>query len=314
MKDQKDEGLEATTTTMESGNLIQVQGGRDGHLVEDDKHDEKVIFLWMARFGSDRTRRAYSRDVQDWLNHIAPKYLLEANIEDAITWQRSLEEYSRNTQARKVAAVKSLYTFMHKLGITQINLFTVVRTPSRPSQLVERILTKGEVLRILAVAHDNKRDLLLLHILYYGALRAAEARGLNWGDLVEREDLGTGQLSVRGKGEKNRPCPLPAPIWENLLAMKPEDSQPLDPIFVSRKKGRISTSQIRRIVNRLAAKAEIGKKVSPHWFRHAHATHSLEGGASIVTISAFLGHGSLATTYGYLHARPHDASSFYLPI
>ena len=33
-----------------------------------------------------------------------------------------------------------------------------------------------------------------------------------------------------------------------------------------------------------------------HWFRHAHATHSLERGAPIHLVQATLGHASVATT------------------
>ena len=44
--------------------------------------------------------------------------------------------------------------------------------------------------------------------------------------------------------------------------------------------------------------------MSPHWLRHAHATHALERGAPIHLVAATLGHASVATTGKYLHARP----------
>ena len=37
-------------------------------------------------------------------------------------------------------------------------------------------------------------------------------------------------------------------------------------------------------------------KVSPHWLRHAHASHSLERGAPIHLVQATLEHASIATT------------------
>ena len=43
---------------------------------------------------------------------------------------------------------------------------------------------------------------------------------------------------------------------------------------------------------------------SPHWLRHAHATHALEHGhAPIHLVQATLGHASVATTGTYLHAQ-----------
>ena len=46
--------------------------------------------------------------------------------------------------------------------------------------------------------------------------------------------------------------------------------------------------------------------VSPHWLRHAHASHALERGAPIHLVQATLGHAAVATTGVYLHARPTD--------
>ena len=53
-------------------------------------------------------------------------------------------------------------------------------------------------------------------------------------------------------------------------------------------------------------------KVSPHWFRHAHASHSLEDGATLAQVKETLGHADVKTTSGYLHARPDELSSQFL--
>jgi integrase/recombinase XerD len=53
---------------------------------------------------------------------------------------------------------------------------------------------------------------------------------------------------------------------------------------------------------------------SPYWFRHAHASHSLDRNAPISLVQATLGHSDISTTGRYLHARPSDSSSRYLPL
>jgi integrase/recombinase XerD len=69
-----------------------------------------------------------------------------------------------------------------------------------------------------------------------------------------------------------------------------------------------------RIVRAAAARAGISLAVSPHWLRHAHASHALDRGAPIHLVQATLGHASVATTGKYLHARPTDSSARYLAV
>jgi integrase/recombinase XerD len=54
--------------------------------------------------------------------------------------------------------------------------------------------------------------------------------------------------------------------------------------------------------------------VSPHWLRHAHASHALDRGAPIHLVQATLGHANINTTGRYLHARPKESSSRFLPL
>jgi site-specific recombinase XerD len=63
-----------------------------------------------------------------------------------------------------------------------------------------------------------------------------------------------------------------------------------------------------------ARRAAVAGKVSPHWFRHAHASQALDRGAPIHLVSHTLGHSSVATTGRYLHARPTESSSKYLAV
>jgi hypothetical protein len=51
--------------------------------------------------------------------------------------------------------------------------------------------------------------------------------------------------------------------------------------------------------------------VSPHWFRHAHASHALDRGAPIHLVQATFGHASITTTGHCLHARPNESSSHF---
>ena len=54
--------------------------------------------------------------------------------------------------------------------------------------------------------------------------------------------------------------------------------------------------------------------VSPHWLRHACASHLLDHGAPISLVMTMLGHESMETTAKYSHAKPGVSSSQYLKV
>jgi site-specific recombinase XerD len=74
----------------------------------------------------------------------------------------------------------------------------------------------------------------------------------------------------------------------------------------------LDCSRILQIVREAARRAGIDAPVSPHWLRHAHASHALDHGAPLHLVQATLGHASVATTSRYLHARPDQSSAAYL--
>jgi integrase/recombinase XerD len=84
-------------------------------------------------------------------------------------------------------------------------------------------------------------------------------------------------------------------------------------VFASRKGGgRLTERAVLGIVKRAAAEAGIEAPVSPHWLRHAHASHAIDRGATLPEVQTTLGHGNLATTSGYLHAWPESSSGLKL--
>jgi integrase/recombinase XerD len=87
------------------------------------------------------------------------------------------------------------------------------------------------------------------------------------------------------------------------------------PVISSRKRGgHLDPSQVLRIVQQ-AATARIRRKVSPHWFRHAHASHAMDRGSrEIHLVCATLAHSSIAITGRYLHAKPTQSSAKFLAV
>jgi integrase/recombinase XerD len=154
------------------------------------------------------------------------------------------------------------------------------------------------------------RNKAILLTLYAGGFRVAELCSLKWSDLQNRDQAG--QITVFGKGNKTRTVLMPVSVWNALMSLR-NDAKENAPVFRSRKGGHLDESQVWRIVRKASKRAGIEKEVSCHWLRHAHASHALDRGAPIHLVQATLGHSSVATTGKYLHARPTDSSSRYLP-
>lgn len=272
--------------------------------------DSRVVELWLSTKTSGHTRRAYAAEVGRFFGFVS-KPLPLVTLSDLQAWEARLSEkglkaVSRN---RALTAVKSLLSFAQGTGYLPYNVGAAVRLQPHRDELAERILQEEEVARLIAAAPDG-RDRVLLKLLYASGVRVSEACGLEWRHAVPRQE--GGQITVFGKGGKTRSILLRQGTWEALLSLR-GNSQPGDPIFRSRRGGALDPSQVRRIVYAAARKAGLEKGVSPHWMRHAHASHALDHSAPLHLVQATLGHASVATTGRYLHARPTESSGFYLP-
>jgi integrase/recombinase XerD len=270
--------------------------------------DDQLVELWLHG-RSRHTQRAYRADGERFRAFVA-KPLAMVTLGDLQAFADSLVG-KPSTRSRTLAAVKSLLAFGQRTGYLALNVGAALKLPAGKNTLAERILTETDVHRMLAL-EPNRRNQLLLRLLYIAGVRVSELAALTWRDLQPRSD--GGQVTVFGKGSKTRTVLLPSALWRELLRSRQHAA--LDaPIFPSgRGGGHLHPSTIERIVAKAAARAGLELAVSPHWLRHSHATHALERGAPIHLVAATLGHASVATTGKYLHARPTDSSSKYLAI
>ena len=187
----------------------------------------------------------------------------------------------------------------------------MVSGPTAPNELAERILTEVEVHQLLKVAKG--RDRALLVFLYLSGARISEVLALQWRQVHPAPD-GTASITLHGKGDKTRHVRLPPAGLVALESLRTAD-QALDSYVFATGSGRpLDDANVRRTLRSLTRKAGLALSVSPHWMRHAHASHALDRGAPIHLVQATLGHGNVATTGRYLHAKPGESSGGYLVI
>ena len=272
--------------------------------------DATLIDSWLYE-RPPTTLKNYRRIVEAFLAAVS-KPVGEVTIVDLQTWASGLD-VSTASRNQYVKVVKSLLTFAANTRYTTFNVGAAMRVREVADNRNKRVLSEEEVRDMLAAANEvSDRNYALLLLLYTAGLRAAEACGIRWDDL--RKQGRSGVVDVLGKGDYMRTVLLPEVTWHTLMAMRPPDVGLDVHVFRSLRSGAMTTKGVWDVVHRAAVDAGIDRPVSPHWLRHACASHALDHGAPVHVVQATLGHRSLATTSIYIHAKPDNSAGMYLEV
>ena len=274
--------------------------------------DDQLLEVWLHG-RSVHTQRAYRTDLERFRTG-AGKPFRQITLADLQRFADSLRALAPASRYRALSAVKSLLAFGHRIGYLPFDVGRALRLPAIRNRLAERILPEADMHRILSL-EPNQRNRAILTLLYASGVRVSELCELSWRDLQPHGD--GGQITVFGKGNVTRAIQIPASVWKLVTGVRTSNAGADDPVFRSRKArggGRVRPVAVLRMVRKAAARAGIEAPVSPHWFRHAHASHALDRGAPIHLVQATLGHASITTTGRYLHARPKDSSGRFLSL
>jgi integrase/recombinase XerD len=270
--------------------------------------DAQAIALWLHG-KSPHSRRAYAGDIERFRQFIPERPLPAVRLADLQAFADTLQELAPATRTRILAAVKSLLAFSHRIGYVPYNVGAAM-TLKRPKRtLAERIMTREATVKMLALETTAKKR-TILQFLYETGARASELCALAWRDVQPRE-RGQAQATLFGKGDRTRAVLFSGELMQQLELLR-GNSGPDVPVFKTRTGKPMDEPALFRIVRAAAARAGMKQAVSPHWLRHACASHALDAGAPISLVQAQLGHASLETTSAYVHARPEDGLFNYL--
>lgn len=159
------------------------------------------------------------------------------------------------------------------------------------------VLSQTEIAQFLGAIRRPKYRALFMTI-YAAGLRISEAVALRVADIDSKRMT----LRVRqGKGRKDRYVML-SPRLLAVLREYWKLTRPTEWLFPGRdRKQPLDRQTVYLGCQRIARRAKLTKKVTPHTLRHSFATHLLEAGTDIRTIQALLGHRSLRTTALYTY-------------
>ena len=267
-----------------------------------------------ARGSAERTRKAYGVDLGGFVEWVTPQGLgpVDVRHRDVRRYAAGLSSAgaAATTVARKLAAIRGLYSFLVRTERAGSNPAELVTSPKRAEHLPQVLSTEQMrtlLERIPARTPLELRDRAMLELAYSCGLRCEEIVNLDLGAL----DHETEQLRVMGKGSKERLLPVGAPAQKALERYLQKGRRALavdhreQAMFVSKSGRRLSNSDVTRRLGLWFKEASMqtsmngAGKISPHSLRHSFATHLLEGGADLRTIQELLGHASISTTQVY---------------
>jgi len=278
------------------------------------------VYLRRERRLSEHTVINYLNDVRQFENWLelsgrsveAGRCLERATRDDlqAYIVERMAKGYSARTAQRKLFAFRSFFRLLLDEELITDNPTRGVPLP-KAQQTLPKFLSTSDVDRVVQwmdnATKDGRhfpiRDLAIVLTLFASGLRASELVNLKLVDV----DLENGFIKVwNGKGGKDGIVPLSPPAIEALSTYirdvrSRHDRQKCQYVFLTYRHGGPLSRQSLYLRLRDIARQALGRKVSPHQFRHACATALLKGGADIRDVQAVLRHSDIDTTQIYLH-------------
>tara|TARA_R110000787_G_scaffold187716_6_gene299616 strand:+ start:28063 stop:28977 length:915 start_codon:yes stop_codon:yes gene_type:complete len=281
-----------------------------------DRIEAFLEMMSAERGAAANTLDAYARDLSD-ASEFCGGSLTTASGQDLAAWQADLSArgMAASTSARKLSAARRFFRFLFEEGDRKDDPTAKIDGP-KTTRDVPDVLSREELKRLIDACGEDLRLKCLVELLYGAGLRASELVSLTLGSLPRRKGTRwvTQDIIIRGKGGKERLCPLGGPALLALsewLAVR-EDRLPdgslargrAEPfLFPSRgKEGHLTRRRLGQMLDDLALAAGINPaRVHPHALRHAYATHLLQGGADLRSVQTLLGHADIATTQIYTH-------------
>jgi len=307
--------------------------------------EDFFLYISVEKFFSEHTLRAYRKDLVDFfyfvenvyfsgddLSACSPLCKIDRYIVQHYVGSLYSSKKSKRSISRKISTLRSFWGFLVRRDKTDVNPVEDIPFPKKEHSLLFPP-NKGQIADILDSITQNDfigmRDRALLEMFYAAGARVSEVVGM---DMLNIE-LDAMWVKVMGKRMKERHIPIHKKAVLALEEYFPFRDACLNregiknggPVFINYRGGRLSDRSCRKIVNKWVDRTATLKKVSPHTFRHAFATHLIEMGADIRQVQVLLGHASLSSTQVYVtldfehlmkvydKAHPHAGDKEMLP-
>jgi integrase/recombinase XerD len=264
---------------------------------------QRMLDALQVRGMAVRTQQAYIAAVAGLARHYgrSPDALSAEEVQAYLLHLRRERRLSCSSLNQYGCAFRFFYAKVLERDGTAFQV-PLTRTPQR----LPEILSRDELARLFAVApHAKARTFLML--AYATGLRLSELCHLR----AEHIDSAADRMCihvVHGKGGKDRYVPLDSAALDLLRTWW--RIAPAGPwLFAASRDVRraMDVECAQRWYRAACARAGITKRGGIHTLRHCWATHLLERGVDLHSLSQWLGHNHVSTTMRYLHLARPDA-------
>jgi integrase/recombinase XerC len=266
---------------------------------------------------SKLTAESYGRDLEHLFKLSADIALCDLKVNHIRRYIAQLHSsgLGGRSLARMLSAWRGFYNYLLREHRFVDNPCAGLRAP-KSIRALPQALSPDQAVRLVDLPGDTPevvRDKAMFELFYSSGLRLAELVELEVDAM--RADICSGEVRVKGKGNKTRIVPmgscatLAVQAWLSVrtqLAHVDESA-----LFVGQRGARISHRVIQLRMKQWGIKQGITSNVHPHVLRHSFATHVLQSSGDLRAVQEMLGHASISTTQVYTHLDFQYLSKIY---
>lgn len=276
---------------------------------------------------SSKTFKAYDCDLRQFAEFLERDPLLSSIApQDCEMWVEHLKQqgYSAASRKRKVATLRCFFGECIRRNRLSWSPLQQLRFRFPTGKDIPKTLTLSDARSLLeevrrsvgrvATEQIQRLDSDFLKIRNRAVVELLVSTGIRVGELtallVHDVNPDNRTVLIQGKGGRERiafltddACLRALQVYLAIRNQVPCDSASL---FLNSQGVRLSEQGVAYILQILAKKVHLNRRLTPHMLRHTAATLLLQSGADIRIVQEFLGHASITTTQRYAHVtRAH---------
>lgn len=230
--------------------------------------------------------------------------------------QNYINEVSKTYKKGYVTLIKGtivqILDYAVKMEIIPTNYMKLTKIPKKIEEKKKNYYTKKELLQFLKVVKENysSETYIAFRILAFTGIRLGELRALTWKDINFKKKTLTISKNMMNIGSKSKVSTTKTKSSERIIFLDDETIKELKSYreldkFVSINNGMFAKNSrhyFNGMLTRIYRDFPKLKQITPHGFRHTHATLLFESDLSAKEIQNRLGHKDITTTLNtYTH-------------